>query len=101
MNQLLPVAEGHELRAQARRLGRTHRRGLAGVIALNGVAAACGLAGPALLGALVQSVHNGTTTSHVDTLVAVLAAFLIAQTILTWFARRTSFVLSERIFAEL
>ena len=101
MNQLLPVAEGPELRAQARRLGSRHRRGLAGVIALNGVAAACGLAGPALLGALVQSVQNGTTTSHVDTLVAVLAAFLIAQTILTWFARRTSFVLSERIFAEL
>ncbi len=31
----------------------------------------------------------------------VLAVFLIAQTILTWLARRASFVLSEQIFAEL
>ena len=71
------------------------------VIGLHAAAAACGLAGPALLGALVQSVQTGTTTSHVDKLVAVLAVALLAQTILTWFARRTSFVLSEGIFAEL
>jgi ABC-type multidrug transport system fused ATPase/permease subunit len=101
VNELLPIAEGPELRAQARRLGRSHRRGLALVIGLNAAAAAAGLAGPALLGALVQSVQDGTTRSHVDTLVAVLAAFLLAQTIITWFARRASFVLSERIFAEL
>lgn len=101
MNQLLPVAEGPELRAQARRLGRRHRRGLAVVIGLHAGAAAAGLAGPALLGALVQSVQDGTTRSHVDKLVAILAVALLAQTILTWFARRTSFVLSERIFAEL
>ena len=31
----------------------------------------------------------------------VLAAFLLAQTVLTWFARRASFVLSEQMFAEL
>src|SRR4029079_19811297 len=37
----------------------------------------------------------------VDKLVAALAAFLLAQTILTWFARRSSFILSERIFADL
>ena len=101
MNELLPVAEGPELRAQARRLGRRHRRGLAVVIGLHAAAAAAGLAGPALLGGLVQSVQNGTTRSHVDKLVLTLAAFLLAQTILTWFARRASFVLSERIFADL
>ncbi len=101
MNELLPIAEGPELRAQARRLGRSHRGGLAVVIGLNGAAAAAGLAGPALLGALVQSVQDGTTRSHVDKLVAALAAFLLVQTILTWFARRASFVLSEQIFGEL
>src|SRR6185295_6782865 len=93
--------EGAELRAQARRLSRAHRGGLAVVIGLNGAAAAAGLAGPALLGALVQSVQDGTTRSHVDKLVGALAAFLLAQTIITWFARRASFVLSERIFADL
>jgi ABC-type multidrug transport system fused ATPase/permease subunit len=101
MSNLLPIADGPELRAQARLLGRRHRRGLAGVLGLHSLAAAAGLAGPPLLGALVQSVEDGTTRGHVDTLVLVLAGFLVAQTILTWFARRASFVLSEQMFAEL
>ena len=101
MSNLLPIADGPELRAQARLLGGRHRRGLVGVLGLHALAASAGLAGPPLLGALVQSVEDGTTSGHVDTLVLVLAVFLVAQTILTWFARRASFVLSEQIFAEL
>ncbi len=101
MSNLLPIADGPELRAQARLLGGRHRRGLVGVLGLHALAAAAGLAGPPLLGALVQSVEDGTTRDHVDKLVLVLAVFLVAQTILTWFARRASFVLSEQIFAEL
>ena len=101
MNELLPIATGTELRVQARRLGRRHRRGLLGMLGLHAAAAAAGLAGPPLLGNLVQSVQEGTTISHVDQVVALLALFLVAETILTWFARRASFVLSEKIFAEL
>jgi ABC-type multidrug transport system fused ATPase/permease subunit len=101
MNELLPIATGDELRDQAKRLGRRHRRGLTGMVGLHAAAAAAGLAGPALLGILVQSVEDGTTRSHVDQIVLLLAAFLVVETVLTWFARRASFVLSERIFAEL
>jgi ABC-type multidrug transport system fused ATPase/permease subunit len=101
VSELLPIADGPELREQARVLARRHRRGLAGVIGLHAAAAGAGLAGPALLGALVQSVQDGTTRHHVDTIVLILAAFLVAQTILTFFARRTSFVLAETMFAEL
>ena len=101
MSDLLPIADGPELRAQAALLGRRHKRGIAGVVGLHALAATAGLAGPPILGALVQSVRDGTTRSHVDTLVLVLAGFLVAQTILTWFARRASFVLSETMFAEL
>jgi ABC-type multidrug transport system fused ATPase/permease subunit len=101
VNELLPIATGTELRAQARRLGRRHRRALLGMIGLHAAAAAAGLAGPPLLGNLVQSVQEGTTISHVDKVIVLLALFLVAQTILTWFARRASFVLSEKIFAEL
>src|SRR4051794_29964010 len=71
------------------------------MVGLHAFAAAAGLAGPPLLGALVQSVQDGTTTAHIDELVGLLAAFLVVETILTWFARRASFVLSEKIFAEL
>ncbi|HKY24388.1 MAG TPA: ABC transporter ATP-binding protein, partial [Gaiella sp.] len=70
-------------------------------VALHGFAAAAGLVAPALLGRLVQSIDEGTTGAYVDKLVAVLAGFILLQTALTWGARRASFVLSERMFAEL
>ena len=101
MNTLLPIAAGRHLREQARVLARRHRGGLTAVVLLHAAAAAAGLAGPPILGRLVESVRKGTTASHVDTVVLVLAAFLVGQTALTWFARRASFVLSERMFAEL
>jgi ABC-type multidrug transport system fused ATPase/permease subunit len=101
VSELLPIADGEELRLQAKLLGRRHRRALLGVIGLHASAAAAGLAGPPLLGLLVQSVEDGTTSGYVDKIVFVLAAFLLTQTILTWLARRASFVLSEKIFAEL
>jgi len=101
MTELLPIADGPELSRHARRLARRHRAALGGVVALHALAAAAGLVGPALLGRLVQAVTDGTTRSYVDRIALVLAAFILLQTVLTWFARRTSFVVSERIFAEL
>jgi ABC-type multidrug transport system fused ATPase/permease subunit len=97
----LPIADGPELRAQARTLAGRHRRAVLGTVLLHACAAAAGLAGPRLLGGLVEAVRDGTTRAHVDRIALLLAAFLAAQTTLTWFARRASFVLSERMFAEL
>ena len=45
--------------------------------------------------------HEGTTNAHIDRVAAVLAAFVLAQTGLTWLARRSSFVLAEKVFARL
>jgi ABC-type multidrug transport system fused ATPase/permease subunit len=101
VSELLPIASGRELREQARSLGRRHRGALAGTLTLHAAAAAAGLVGPALLGQLVESVEAGTTRGYVDTLVIVLAGAVLAQTVLTWLARRASFVLAETIFAEL
>jgi ABC-type multidrug transport system fused ATPase/permease subunit len=101
MSNLLPIAAGDELREQAGLLARRHRFGLIVVIFLHAAAATAGLAGPPLLGRLVQSVQDGTTTGYVDKVVAILAGALVVQTVLTWFARRASFVLSETMFAEL
>jgi ABC-type multidrug transport system fused ATPase/permease subunit len=101
VSELLPIAGGPELRTQAGVLARRHRGGLIRVVALHAGAATTGLAGPALLGRLVEAVETGTTRAHIDTLVLILACFLVAQTALTWFARRASFVLSEQMFAEL
>ena len=87
VSELLPIADGLELRAQARVLARRHRLALAGTVALHAAAAAAGLAGPPLMGNLVQSAgghdQRPRRPRHL-----VLAAFLVLQTILTFFARR-------------
>jgi ABC-type multidrug transport system fused ATPase/permease subunit len=101
MTTLLPIASGPELRAQAKELAGRHRFGLGRVVALHVVAGATGLAGPPILGNIVQSVRNGTTRGHIDKVVLILEVFLVAQTFATFFARRASCVLSEQMFAEL
>ena len=101
MSERLPISDGPEVRAHAAALFRRHQRALAAVLGLHALAAVAGLAGPRLLGELVQAVKDGTTTSHIDRVVALLAVFVLAQTVLTWFARRASFVLSEQVFARL
>ena len=101
MTERLPVAAGADVRRGAAGLVRRYRRQLAVVLGLNALAALAGLVGPWLLGQLVQAVDEGTTTGYVDRLIAVLAASVLAQTVLTWFARRSSFVLSEQVFAYL
>jgi ABC-type multidrug transport system fused ATPase/permease subunit len=101
VTELLPIADAPELRRHARRLARRHRGALTGVVVLHALAAAAGLVGPVLLGRLVQTVTDGTTRTYVDRIAVALAGFILLQTVLTWFARRTSFVVSERIFAEL
>ena len=101
MSELLPVADGAELRRYARSLARRHPRALTRVVILHSLAALAGLAGPWLLGDLVQSVAGGTTTAHIDTVVAWLAGFLVAQFALAYAARYASTVLGEQALAEL
>ncbi len=89
------------MRQQALVLVGRHRGAMAGVLILHALAAATGLVGAPLLGSLVQGLQTRIDTARIDRIVVVLAAFLVAQTVLTFFARRSSFVLSERMFAEL
>ena len=97
----LPVADGAQVRAYAASLVRRHPRALAQSLALYAAAALAGLAVPPLLGNLVQSVEQGTTTGHVDRIALLLALSVVAATVLTWWSRRISLVLAERVFADL
>jgi ABC-type multidrug transport system fused ATPase/permease subunit len=97
----LPVAELAGVRRYARSLVRRHPRALGWMLALHTLAAVTGLAGPWLLGGLVESVRNGTTTSHVDHVALTLAVFVVVQTVLTRRARLASLVLGEEVLAEL
>ena len=97
----LPVATSAQVWAQTKVLLADHRRALSLMLGLNALAALAGLAGPRLLGDIVESVREGTTRSHLDQLTLLLALALAAQTVLTWWARRSGFVLAETVFARL
>jgi ABC-type multidrug transport system fused ATPase/permease subunit len=97
----LPVATTTQVRDRARALARRHRGRLALTVGLHAAATMAGLAGPALLGLLVDEVGQGTTTGHVDRIALAVLAALIAQVVLVRVARLASYVLGERVLAEL
>jgi ABC-type multidrug transport system fused ATPase/permease subunit len=98
---MLPVADTRAVRRYAGTIARNHPRLLWGALSLHTLAAVSALAAPRLLGDLVQAVESGTTVGHVDDIILVLAAFLVAQTVLTRFARYLSSVLGEQVLAQL
>ena len=97
----LPVADSRQVRAYVVSLFRRHPRRIWAAFGLHAAAALAALAGPRLLGDLVQAVQSGTTVGHVDRIVALLAVFLVVQTVLTRYARFLSFTLGEQVLAEL
>ncbi|MEO6792148.1 MAG: ABC transporter ATP-binding protein [Ornithinibacter sp.] len=98
----LPIAPGPVVRAQVRVLLREHRRPLAWVLLWHAIAAVVGLAGPWVIGQVVGAVTRGDADlSSIDRLVGLLAVAVVIEAVVTWVARRSSFVLSEGIFARL
>ncbi|CAN7335119.1 ABC transporter ATP-binding protein [Knoellia sp. LjRoot47] len=101
----LPIASRQTVVAHTRVLLRDHRRPLLWVLALHGLAALVGLVGPWVVGQVVEEVtRSGTRAAslrRIDLLIAVLVAAILAQTVLTWLARRAAFILSEHVFARL
>ncbi|MGL5817528.1 MAG: ABC transporter ATP-binding protein [Phycicoccus sp.] len=98
----LPIAGGRAVRRHVRVLLREHRRHLVPVLGLHALAALVGLTGPFVIGQIVGAVTTGeNSTDGVDVLVGLLAGAVLAEAVVTWLARRSSFVLSERVFAQL
>jgi ABC-type multidrug transport system fused ATPase/permease subunit len=98
----LPIATSTTVRAHTKVLLRDHRGPLSWVLGWHVVAALVALVGPWVIGQVVQEVTTGGgSLGRIDKLIALLVGAIIVQTVLTWVARRASFVLSERIFARL
>lgn len=97
----LPVATTADVRTEATFLFRRHRRPLVAAVGLHVLAAIAGLAGPFLLGRIVDAVLEGTTMGYINRLALILAAAIITQAILTKMAVKRSLDLGERVFAEL
>lgn len=101
MRELLPIADGRAVRRYAAVLAHRHPRELSISVTLHVLAAIAGLAAPRLVGDLVQAVATGTTVSVVDKTILAIAAFLLAQTVLTRYARYLSSALGEKVLADL
>jgi len=102
VSTILPIAGPRLVRRETTGLLGRHRRRLAIAITLHAAAAVAGLAGPVLLGRLVERVVTGTSTAHwIDLLVVQLAVAVLVQSMLAGFAHRSSLVLGEEVFAEL
>ena len=99
--EALPVASYPEVRQYAGQVGRSRGRDLALTVGLFALAAVAGLFGPRLLGSLIDSVQHGTTAGHVDTIVGLIALFLILQTVLTRYAKLAAGKFGEGVLAEL
>lgn len=97
----LPVATGPQVREYATGMVRRNSRTLTLVIVLQTLGAIAGLAGPAVVGQLVDALTAGTTATYITTMVALLAGALLTQAVLVRFARLHAMVLGEKAFAEL
>ena len=100
-SRFLPVAEPAAVRRYALVVLRRHPRLLGGTIGLYAVAVLFGLAGPRLLGNLVQSVQQGTTTAHVSRIALLLLLFVLVQSALVRVAAVEGGKLSQAVLAEL
>lgn len=101
MSTRLPIADGRAVRRYVGQVAHRHPALLWSALGLHVAAAVTALAAPRLLGDLVQAVEEGTTRAHVDRIVVLLAVFLLAQTVLTRYARLRSQVMGELVLAEL
>jgi ABC-type multidrug transport system fused ATPase/permease subunit len=102
VSTILPIAGPSQVRRETTALLGRHRGRLTVSILLHAGAAVTGLVGPLLLGRLVERVSDGTATSSViDRTIGLLAVAVLALTVLTWLAHRSSLVLGEQVFAEL
>jgi len=99
--RILPVASTAQVRQYAYRLIRRHPGTLGGAIGLQSLAALAGLAAPALLGTLVESISTGTTRGHVDRIALLIGGFVVAQAVLMRFAIFRQGRLGEQVLAEL
>ncbi|MEW2515060.1 ABC transporter ATP-binding protein [Streptomyces sp. NPDC046870] len=97
---LLPVADRAAVRRATVRLVSADRRAFAGALGLNALAAAAGLAGPWLVGRIVDEVRAGHGAGAVDRLASWIVVCALAQLLLARWARYVGHRFGERTLAR-
>lgn len=97
----LPVGSPWTVRSYVRHLLRRHRTAFALLIGANAVAVIASIAGPYLLGGLVEDLSAGVTDLHLERTAAIFALALVIQTVFTRSMRLRGAMLGEEMLADL
>ncbi|MCX5088516.1 ABC transporter ATP-binding protein/permease [Streptomyces sp. NBC_00365] len=97
----LPVGAPATVRAYVAELFRRHRRAFLLLIAANTVAVVASMAGPYLLGAIVERVSDHARELHLERTVALFVLALVVQAVFVREVRLRGAVLGERMLADL
>ncbi|MGW3493166.1 ABC transporter ATP-binding protein [Streptomyces sp. NPDC001020] len=97
----LPVGAPATVRAYVAELFRRHHRAFLLLIAVNTVSVVASMAGPYLLGGLVERVSDGARELHLERTAALFVLALVVQAVFVRFVRLHGAMLGERMLADL
>ncbi|WP_327160745.1 ABC transporter ATP-binding protein/permease [Streptomyces zaomyceticus] len=97
----LPVAANATVRGYARELLRRHRRAFGLLVGVNAVAVIASMAGPYLLGSMVDELASGARELHLERTIALFAVALLVQTAFVRLVRLRGAMLGEEMLADL
>ncbi|MFF4315412.1 ABC transporter ATP-binding protein [Streptomyces sp. 900105755] len=97
----LPVGATATVRAYVAELFRRHRRAFLLLVAVNTVAVVASMAGPYLLGGLVERVSDGARELHLGLTIGLFVFALAVQSVFVREVRLRGAVLGERMLADL
>ncbi|MFP8883777.1 MULTISPECIES: ABC transporter ATP-binding protein [Streptomyces] len=98
---ILPVGAPDTVRAYVGELVRRHRGAFAVLVSVNAVAVLASMAGPYLLGRVVEDLAAGARDLRLERTVVLFAAALVVQTVFVQQVRLRGAVLGERMLADL
>ncbi|MFJ9577134.1 ABC transporter ATP-binding protein [Streptomyces sp. NPDC101191] len=97
----LPVGGAGTVRRYVRDLLRRHRGAFAALVAVNAIAVTASMAGPYLLGSVVDALTDGARELHLERTAALFAVALLIQTLFTRMVRLRGAMLGEEMLADL
>ncbi|MFJ3905538.1 ABC transporter ATP-binding protein [Streptomyces sp. NPDC090025] len=97
----LPVGTAATVKAYVRELLSRHRRAFVALVAVNAIAVVASMAGPYLLGSVVDDLTAGARELHLERTAALFAVALLVQTLFTRMVRLRGAALGEEMLADL
>jgi len=99
---ILPVADTETVRVQARAIVRRHRGEIITMLAFYSLASVAALVAPWVIGRITNlAVKHQLTHAVITKYVAILLVSSLAYALMQFLGRRRSYILGERVFAEL